>query len=260
MDYKNYIRDIPDFPTKGVNFKDITPLLKSAESYNNVLKEFTQVALSLEPDVITAIDARGFFFGPPLALKLNKPFVPLRKAGKLPFRTIGCPYNLEYGDSVLEIHGLENVDHQNEKHSDEEEDQHSHDHENQKHNDNNHSELASAEITALLLTTKSPIANINLPRQINRESSMQAANPSLEITRLTSMLGLGSKSLGLLSTILISIAVLSIFSGLASNLENRMGDLATLRAIGYSTNLDIFKSFGLTKSISTSKKTPIKTD
>ena len=104
MDYKNYIRDIPDFPTKGVNFKDITPLLKSAESYNNVLKEFTQVALSFEPDVITAIDARGFFFGPPLALKLNKPFVPLRKAGKLPFRTIGCSYNLEYGDSVLEIH------------------------------------------------------------------------------------------------------------------------------------------------------------
>ena len=104
MDYKNHIRDIQDFPTKGVNFKDITPLLKSAESYNNVLKEFTQVALSFEPDVITAIDARGFFFGPSLALKLNKPFVPLRKAGKLPFRTIGCPYNLEYGDSVLEIH------------------------------------------------------------------------------------------------------------------------------------------------------------
>ncbi len=147
-------------------------------------------------------------------------------------------------NSVLEIHGLENVDHQNEKHSDEEEDQHSHDHENQKHNDNNHSELASAEITALLLTTKSPIANINLPRQINRESSMQAANPSLEITRLTSMLGLGSKSFGILSAILVSMAILSIFSGLASNLENRMGDLAVLRAIGYSKKR-IFKIISL---------------
>ena len=73
---------------------------------------------------------------------------------------------------------------------------------------------------------------------------MQAANPSLEITRLTSMLGLGSKSLGLLSTILISIAILSIFSGLASNLENRMGDLATLRAIGYSKKR-IFKIISL---------------
>ena len=96
----------------------------------------------------------------------------------------------------------------------------------------------------LLITTKSPIVNVNLPRQINKDSFMQAANPSLEITRLTSMLGLGSKSLGLLSTILISIAVLSIFSGLASNLENRMGDLATLRAIGYSKKR-IFKIISL---------------
>ena len=71
MDYENYIRDIPDFPTKGVNFKDITPLLKSAESYNNVLKEFTQVALSFDPDVITAIDARGFFFRASFSTKIE---------------------------------------------------------------------------------------------------------------------------------------------------------------------------------------------
>ena len=164
-------------------------------------------------------------------------------------------------NSVLEIHGLEDVDHQNEKHSDENKEEHIHNHDNhneeehidhhENHNEEelidhheNHNELGIPEITALLITTKSPIANVNLPRQINRESSMQAANPSLEITRLTSMLGLGSKSFGMLSTILISMAVLSIFSGLASNLENRMGDLAVLRAIGYSKKR-IFKIISL---------------
>ena len=156
-------------------------------------------------------------------------------------------------NSVLKIHGLEDVDHQNEKHSDHEEKEHNHNeehfdeeeeynHDNKK--DNDHNELGESEITALLITTKSPIANINLPRQINRESTMQAANPSLEITRLTSMLGLGSKSFGMLSTILISMAVLSIFSGLANNLENRMGDLAILRALGYSKKR-IFKIISL---------------
>ncbi len=104
--------------------------------------------------------------------------------------------------------------------------------------------MGSAEITALLISTKSPTANINLPRLINRQSSMQAANPAIEITRLTTMLGLGSKSFSILSTILILIAVLSIFSGLASNLDNRKGDLAILRAIGYS-KIRIFKIISL---------------
>ena len=81
---------------------------------------------------------------------------------------------------------------------------------------------------------------MNLPRLINQESTLQAANPAFEITRLTSMLGLGSKSFKILSIILISISALSIFSGLAGNLENRMGDLSILRAIGYSKNR-IFK-------------------
>ncbi len=172
-------------------------------------------------------------------------------------------------NSVLQIHGLEDINHQsNEYHDDDKnhnyehddanhqnkghDDDKDHDHENDDanhqnidhHDDHNHNELGKPEITALLITTKSPVANVNLPRQINRDSFMQAANPSLEIARLTSMLGLGSKSLGLLSTILISIAILSIFSGLASNLENRMGDLATLRAIGYSKKR-IFKIISL---------------
>lgn len=118
-------------------------------------------------------------------------------------------------NSVLDIHGLESV---------EEHEHYHHDHE----------ESGEPEITALLLTTKSPIANINLPRSINRESALQAANPALEMARLTSMLGLGSQSFAALSAILIAIAALSIFAGLAGSLENRMGDLAVLRAIGYS--------------------------
>jgi len=146
-------------------------------------------------------------------------------------------------NSVLEIHGLENINHHNEEHLSEED--HNHNYHNEEHlNEENHNKSNSPKITALLITTKSPIANVNLPNLINRESKLLAANPSLEITRLTSMLGLGSKSFVILSTILILIAVLSIFSGLASNLENRMGDLAILRAIGYSKKR-IFKIISL---------------
>ena len=157
-------------------------------------------------------------------------------------------------NSVLEIHGLENIDDHNEhnheegknknkhhdkheEHSDEHHDNHKHNHgsnENYKKFEKNVSSSLEPEITALLIKTKSPIANINLPRFINRQTNMQAANPALEITRLTTMFGMGSKTLTFLSIFLISIAVLSIFSGLAGNLENRMGDLAILRALGYS--------------------------
>jgi putative ABC transport system permease protein len=146
-------------------------------------------------------------------------------------------------DSVLEIHGLKGVGHDH--HHDEREHQHqeeSHDDhahheehdEHEKHEGHDHEKAGEPEITALLLTTKSPIANINLPRSINRESALQAANPALEMARLTSMLGLGSQSFTALSGILIIIAALSIFAGLGGSLENRMGDLAVLRAIGYS--------------------------
>ena len=162
-------------------------------------------------------------------------------------------------NSVLDIHGLHKVDnsfeknhehqHDHEHHKEEHHDVHEHDHDKEQHKneDENHhkhskndketnkiNELGSSEITALLIKTKSPIANINLPRSINRESSLQAANPALEINRLISLFGIGSKSFAILSLILILIASLNIFSGLASNLENRMGDLAVLRAVGFS--------------------------
>lgn len=165
-------------------------------------------------------------------------------------------------DSVLQIHGQDGVshehdhdhdhDHKKENHAKHEHDhgdthkktahQHkekhsSHDHDHHKaHNEKKH----SPEITAVIIKTKTPVANINLPRSINRESTLQAATPALEMARLTSMLGLGSQSFAALSGLLIIIASLSIFSGLAGSLENRMGDLAVLRAIGYS-KFRIFK-------------------
>ena len=169
-------------------------------------------------------------------------------------------------NSVLDIHGLNEVNNSTKKnhehkhyHEDHKEDNDHKHHKEEHHNDHDHEhlkedrknedhhkhlkgdkktkkidELGLPEITALLIKTKSPIANINLPRLINRESSLQAANPALEINRLTSIFGLGSKSFAILSLILILIAALNIFSGLASNLENRMGDLAVLRAVGFS--------------------------
>jgi len=147
-------------------------------------------------------------------------------------------------DSVLHLHGHKGVEHE-EGHTEHEHHEHEHhdehkdhddhsDHEGHEHNDDHDDHAQDAEITALLLTTKSPMANMNLPRMINRESALQAANPALEMVRLTSMLGLGSKTFGALSALLIIIAALSIFTGLAGSLENRMGDLAVLRAIGYS--------------------------
>ncbi len=153
-------------------------------------------------------------------------------------------------NSVLEIHGLHKVNHEEKKNLKPDNQDHEHkehnDHEHEEHNDHEDEEFSEEsesnipEITALLITTNSPIANINLPRLINKNSSLQAANPAIEMVRLTSMLGFGSKSFGILSYLLISIAALSIFSGLAANLENRMGDLAILRAIGYS-KIRIFK-------------------
>lgn len=161
-------------------------------------------------------------------------------------------------NSVLDIHGQEVIaikkdhsahhddhhDHGHHKHQDHgkkhdhathEEDEHNHDHHGHAHHDEAHAKPAkqSSEITALLLTTKSPIANINLPRTINRESALQAANPALETARLSAVLGIGLESFSALSFILIAIAAISVFSGLASGLENRSGDLAVLRALGY---------------------------
>ena len=101
---KAYIRDIPDFPQPGIVFKDITPLLQQPELVQLAVKEFVKKLEGIEIDVIAGIESRGFLFGFLLAQELNKPFVPIRKQGKLPFHTISESYKLEYGQATIEMH------------------------------------------------------------------------------------------------------------------------------------------------------------
>jgi len=100
---ENYIRDVKDFPKPGIVFKDITPLLADA----NALKQTTQALLNLVPsgiDKVVGIEARGFFFGTLLAEHLDAGFVPIRKSGKLPYKTYCEKYDLEYGIDTLCMH------------------------------------------------------------------------------------------------------------------------------------------------------------
>ncbi|WP_312696138.1 adenine phosphoribosyltransferase [Sphingobacterium mizutaii] len=101
---KAYIRDIPDFPQPGIVFKDITPLLQQPELVKLAVNEFVRKLEGIEIDVIAGIESRGFLFGFLLAQELNKPFVPIRKQGKLPFHTISESYKLEYGQATIEMH------------------------------------------------------------------------------------------------------------------------------------------------------------
>src|SRR5262245_57191720 len=86
MDLTKYIRDVPDFPKPGVLFKDITPLLASPQAFHEATHRLAEHYMSKKVDVIAAAEARGFLFAAPLALRLNKPLVPLRKPGKLPYK------------------------------------------------------------------------------------------------------------------------------------------------------------------------------
>lgn len=104
MDLKEYIRDIPDFPREGILFKDITPLLGDPDAFSHVIDALEQQYKDRPVDVVTGIEARGFLFAAPLALRLGKPLVPVRKEGKLPFETLAVKYALEYGDSAVEVH------------------------------------------------------------------------------------------------------------------------------------------------------------
>ncbi len=104
LDLKKYIRDIPDFPQKGIIFKDITPLLGEPEALKAAVDKFATLYSKQKIETIVGIESRGFIFGAPLAYKLNVPFVPVRKKGKLPSKTISAEYSLEYGTSVVEIH------------------------------------------------------------------------------------------------------------------------------------------------------------
>ena len=101
---KTYIRDVADFPKKGILFKDITPLLKSPDGVALCFESLLSQLQNLKIDKVVAIEARGFFFGILLAQALKVPFVPIRKAGKLPGKVVARPYDLEYSSDVLEMH------------------------------------------------------------------------------------------------------------------------------------------------------------
>jgi adenine phosphoribosyltransferase len=104
MDLRAYIRDIPDFPKPGILFKDITPLLADPGAFRASIEHIAEHYAHTELDAIAAAEARGFLFAAPLALALRKPLVPLRKPGKLPFRTYSLKYDLEYGQAELHMH------------------------------------------------------------------------------------------------------------------------------------------------------------
>ncbi|KAB3537277.1 adenine phosphoribosyltransferase [Alkaliphilus pronyensis] len=104
MDLKGMIREIQDFPKEGINFKDITTILKDGAAFTYVIDKLAAQLEDLEVDVIVGPEARGFIVGTPVAYKLGKAFVPIRKPGKLPAETVKYEYELEYGTDALEVH------------------------------------------------------------------------------------------------------------------------------------------------------------
>ncbi len=104
MDLKEYIRDIPDFPEPGILFRDITPLLSDPTAFKYAVDSLENLFAAVSFDTVVAVESRGFLFGAPLAYRMGKSFVPVRKQGKLPADTRAAQYSLEYGSSIMEIH------------------------------------------------------------------------------------------------------------------------------------------------------------
>ena len=105
------IRDIPDFPIKGVVFKDVTPLFSDMDLYNRIIDNIVDTYKNKNITKVAALESRGFIFGISVAQKLNIPFVLIRKKGKLPYKTVSTTYSLEYGSATIEMH----IDSVNEK-------------------------------------------------------------------------------------------------------------------------------------------------
>ncbi|HLQ15946.1 MAG TPA: adenine phosphoribosyltransferase [Candidatus Eisenbacteria bacterium] len=101
---KKYVRDVPDFPQPGIIFRDITPLLARKDLFREVVDLMSKKWHNPQPDLVAAIEARGFIPGAAIAAKLNAGFVPIRKTGKLPWETISDAYELEYGTAELQVH------------------------------------------------------------------------------------------------------------------------------------------------------------
>lgn len=104
MDLKSIIRTIPDFPKPGIMFRDVTTLLNDARGFRRTIDELVQPLAGAKIDKVAGIEARGFILGGAIAHQLSVGFVPIRKKGKLPYKTIGERYELEYGVDEVEIH------------------------------------------------------------------------------------------------------------------------------------------------------------
>ena len=101
---EDYVRNIPDFPEKGIIFRDITTVLKEPDGFNLAIDSMQKKLKDIDFDLVLGAESRGFIFGAPIAYNLNKGFIPVRKKGKLPAETIEEDYDLEYGKATLEIH------------------------------------------------------------------------------------------------------------------------------------------------------------
>jgi adenine phosphoribosyltransferase len=101
---KSRIRTVRDWPKPGINFRDVTTLFQDAEAFRATIDALVEAVAPLQPDVVAAVDARGFLLGGALAYKLGKPVVLVRKKGKLPYRTVAEDYALEYGTATIEVH------------------------------------------------------------------------------------------------------------------------------------------------------------
>jgi len=101
---EKYIRSIPDFPETGVIFRDVTSVLQNADGLHEAIDAMQELIGDIQVDVIAGTESRGFIFGMPIAYNLHKPFVPVRKKGKLPCETVSRSYDLEYGSATIEMH------------------------------------------------------------------------------------------------------------------------------------------------------------
>lgn len=103
-DYARFIRNVPDFPIPGVQFKDITPLLANGPAFRAVIDAFTERYSDAHVDIVAGVESRGFIFSAPLAYRLGVGLAPIRKPGKLPAETVEVEYSLEYGTNMLQMH------------------------------------------------------------------------------------------------------------------------------------------------------------
>ena len=101
---EEYVVSIPDFPEPGIIFRDVTSILQDADGLHMAIDKLREMVKDLDFDVVVGPESRGFIFGVPIAYNLHKPFIPIRKKGKLPCETVSVEYELEYGTATIEMH------------------------------------------------------------------------------------------------------------------------------------------------------------